>query len=185
MDGKIWRVKRPNFYYHINGHMSFHISFFFFFFNPNQIFYFFCLIRKFADFIKQGQTQINSKTHISLKSKILNGEGGGSFFQRRLPSSGGTFSTPVSPSLSLYLALSLSLSLILTSCLAPSINLAQPLCLTLYCDLVFSCSYFYTFGSPVFLYSFLTNFLCSISHQWRLAAWLLQCRNSNFFFLTL
>ena len=106
------------------------------------------------------------------------------------PSSSGAFRLPAAPSLlqqaqvCLFISrfLSLSLSLILTSCLAPSINLAQHLCLTLYHDLVFSCSYFYTFGSPVFLYSFLTNFLCSISHQWRLAVWLLQCRNSNFFF---
>nr|POE70300.1 hypothetical protein CFP56_49644 [Quercus suber] len=43
---------------------------------------------RIGDFIKQGQTQINSKTHISLKSKIPNGEGGGSFFfQQRLLSS--------------------------------------------------------------------------------------------------
>ena len=112
MDGKIWCVKRPNFYYHINRHMSCHVSFFFLTqINLTQIkfFIFFGLIRKFADFIKQGQTQINSKTHISLKSKIPNGEGGGSFFQQHLPSSGGTFSTPASPGLSLYLALSLSL----------------------------------------------------------------------------
>ena len=38
----------------------------------------FCLIRKFADFIKQGRPKLNLK-HISLKAKIPNGVDGGAF----------------------------------------------------------------------------------------------------------
>ena len=129
------------------------VFFFFFFLNPinlTQIFFFFFLIRKFAYFIKQGQALIPMVRSL-FRQHLLYSDNAFSLFRQRLLYSGSAFSIPVASGVSLSISRFLFLSSLLHEITAVEIFM-----------------------------SFFTWFLCSISHQWRLALWMLQCRNSIF-----
>ena len=130
------------------------LVFFFFFLNPINLtqifFFFFFLIRKFAYFIKQGQALLPMVRSL-FRQHLLYSDNAFSLFRQRLLYSGSAFSIPVASGVSLSISRFLFLSSLLHEITAVEIFM-----------------------------SFFTWFLCSILHQWRLAPWMLQCRNSIF-----